>query len=91
MCIVDMTELLADIKVQVNVTEMADRRNVISKGFYMVQNSKYKNGGLVIYFLSLCPSARTVWAQSEHVCQGWGTVFSVHSYTQDSVILLLSL
>ncbi|XP_005018669.1 interleukin-21 receptor isoform X1 [Anas platyrhynchos] len=40
MCIVDMTELLADIKVQVNVTEMADRRNVISKGFYMVQNIK---------------------------------------------------
>ncbi|XP_068764034.1 interleukin-21 receptor isoform X8 [Struthio camelus] len=39
-CTVDMTELLADIKVQVDVTEIADSHHVISKGFYMGQNIK---------------------------------------------------
>ncbi|KFP89167.1 Interleukin-21 receptor, partial [Acanthisitta chloris] len=37
LCTVDMTELLADIKVQVDVTETADRQHVISKDFYMAQ------------------------------------------------------
>uniref|UniRef100_A0A8C9F0T6 IL21R protein n=1 Tax=Pavo cristatus TaxID=9049 RepID=A0A8C9F0T6_PAVCR len=37
-CTVDMTELLADIKVQVDVTEIADRQHVISRGFYMREN-----------------------------------------------------
>lgn len=45
MCTVDMTELLADSKVQVDATEIADRQHVISKGFYMAENSKYKNDG----------------------------------------------
>ncbi|XP_064317338.1 interleukin-21 receptor isoform X2 [Phalacrocorax carbo] len=40
MCTVDMTELLADIKVQVDVTEIANRQHVISKGFYMAENIK---------------------------------------------------
>lgn len=40
MCTVDMTELLADIKVQVDVTEIADKQHVISNGFYMSENSK---------------------------------------------------
>ncbi|XP_072734532.1 interleukin-21 receptor isoform X1 [Ciconia boyciana] len=40
MCTVDMTELLADFKVQVDVTEVADRQRVISKGFYMAENIK---------------------------------------------------
>ncbi|XP_069726713.1 interleukin-21 receptor isoform X2 [Phaenicophaeus curvirostris] len=39
-CTVDMTEILADIKVQVDVTERADRQHVISKGFYMAENIK---------------------------------------------------
>ncbi|XP_035755902.1 interleukin-21 receptor isoform X2 [Egretta garzetta] len=39
-CAVDMTELLADIKVQVDVTEMADGQRVISKSFYMAENIK---------------------------------------------------
>ncbi|XP_025969695.1 interleukin-21 receptor isoform X4 [Dromaius novaehollandiae] len=40
MCTVDMTELLADIKVQVDVSEIADRQHMISKGFYMGENIK---------------------------------------------------
>ncbi|NXI55360.1 IL21R protein, partial [Chloroceryle aenea] len=45
MCTVDMTGLLADTKVQVDVTEIADRQHVISKGkngllFYMSDNIK---------------------------------------------------
>ncbi|KAM9557858.1 interleukin-21 receptor isoform 1-T2 [Guaruba guarouba] len=40
MCTVDMTELLADIKVQVDVTEIADKQHVISNGFYMSENIK---------------------------------------------------
>ncbi|NWQ78301.1 IL21R protein, partial [Columbina picui] len=40
MCTVDMTELLADFKVQVDVTETADRQHMISKGFYMAENIK---------------------------------------------------
>ncbi|POI30481.1 hypothetical protein CIB84_005769 [Bambusicola thoracicus] len=38
MCTVDMTELLADIRVQVDATEVADRQHVISIGFYMKDN-----------------------------------------------------
>ncbi|KFQ23543.1 Interleukin-21 receptor [Mesitornis unicolor] len=37
-CAVDMTELPADAKVQVDVTERADGQHVISKGFYMAEN-----------------------------------------------------
>lgn len=44
MCTVDMTEFLADTKVQVDVTKIADRQNVLSKSFYLSDNSKYKNG-----------------------------------------------
>ncbi|NXL37606.1 IL21R protein, partial [Glaucidium brasilianum] len=40
MCTVDMTGLLADTKVQVDVTEVADGQHVISKGFYMAENIK---------------------------------------------------
>nr|XP_021147607.1 interleukin-21 receptor isoform X2 [Columba livia] len=40
MCTVDMTELLADFKVQVDVTETANRQHMISKGFYMAENIK---------------------------------------------------
>ncbi|NXL60618.1 IL21R protein, partial [Chordeiles acutipennis] len=40
MCTVDMTELLADSKVHVDATEIADRQHVISKGFYMAENIK---------------------------------------------------
>ncbi|NWJ08509.1 IL21R protein, partial [Crypturellus undulatus] len=40
MCTVDMTEILADIKVQVDVTEAADRQHMISTGFYMGENIK---------------------------------------------------
>ncbi|KFP72990.1 Interleukin-21 receptor, partial [Apaloderma vittatum] len=40
MCTVDMTALLADVKVQVDVTEIADRQHVISKHFYMAENIK---------------------------------------------------
>ncbi|XP_008938415.1 PREDICTED: interleukin-21 receptor [Merops nubicus] len=39
-CTVDMTALLADIRVQVDVTETADRQHVTSKGFYMSDNVK---------------------------------------------------
>ncbi|XP_026715196.1 interleukin-21 receptor isoform X2 [Athene cunicularia] len=39
-CTVDMTGLLADTKVQVDVTEVADGQHVISKGFYMAENIK---------------------------------------------------
>ncbi|NXD15806.1 IL21R protein, partial [Nothocercus nigrocapillus] len=39
-CTVDMTELLADIKVQVDVTEIANRQHMISTGFYMGENIK---------------------------------------------------
>ncbi|XP_074774924.1 interleukin-21 receptor isoform X1 [Athene noctua] len=39
-CTVDMTGLLADTKVQVEVTEVADGQHVISKGFYMAENIK---------------------------------------------------
>ncbi|NWV79569.1 IL21R protein, partial [Dasyornis broadbenti] len=40
MCTVDMTELLADTKVQVDVTETADRQHVLSKDFYLSDNVK---------------------------------------------------
>ncbi|NXQ61780.1 IL21R protein, partial [Anthoscopus minutus] len=40
MCTVDMTELLADTKVQVDVTETADRQHVLSKDFYLSDNIK---------------------------------------------------
>ncbi|NXE94062.1 IL21R protein, partial [Menura novaehollandiae] len=40
MCTVDMTELLADTKVQVDVTEIADRQHVLSKDFYLSDNVK---------------------------------------------------
>ncbi|NXC35186.1 IL21R protein, partial [Campylorhamphus procurvoides] len=40
MCTVDMTELLADTKIQVDVTEIADRQRVISKDFYLSDNIK---------------------------------------------------
>ncbi|NXT00207.1 IL21R protein, partial [Jacana jacana] len=39
-CTVDMTVLLADFKVQVDVTEKAERQHVISKGFCMGENIK---------------------------------------------------
>ncbi|KAM6407661.1 interleukin-21 receptor [Rhynochetos jubatus] len=39
-CTVDMTVLLADTKVQVDVMEAAERQHVISKGFYMAENIK---------------------------------------------------
>ncbi|KAL9836008.1 interleukin-21 receptor isoform 1-T7 [Geothlypis trichas] len=40
MCTVDMTELLADTKVQVDVTDTADRQHVLSKEFYLSDNIK---------------------------------------------------
>ncbi|NXK64965.1 IL21R protein, partial [Sylvietta virens] len=40
MCTVDMTELLADTKVQVDVTGIADRQHVLSKDFYLSDNIK---------------------------------------------------
>ncbi|NXX81725.1 IL21R protein, partial [Urocolius indicus] len=40
MCTVDMTGLLADTRVQVDVTEIADGQSVISKAFYMSDNVK---------------------------------------------------
>ncbi|KAM6299407.1 interleukin-21 receptor [Aegotheles albertisi] len=40
MCIVDMADLLANFKVQVDVTKIADRQHVISKDFYMADNIK---------------------------------------------------
>ncbi|XP_040449693.1 interleukin-21 receptor isoform X2 [Falco naumanni] len=40
MCTVDMTELPADTKVQVDATETADRQRMISKGFFMAENIK---------------------------------------------------
>ncbi|XP_063200173.1 interleukin-21 receptor isoform X2 [Chroicocephalus ridibundus] len=40
MCTVDMTLLLADLKVQVDVTEITERKHVISKDFYMAENVK---------------------------------------------------
>lgn len=49
MCTVDMTEFLADTKIQVDVTEIADRQHVLSKEFYLSDNSKYKNGGFDKY------------------------------------------
>ncbi|NXN93311.1 IL21R protein, partial [Rhinopomastus cyanomelas] len=39
-CTVDMTELLADVKVQVDVTGTVDRQRVLSKGFYMAESIK---------------------------------------------------
>ncbi|NWV62474.1 IL21R protein, partial [Malurus elegans] len=39
-CTVDMTELLADTKVQVDVTGIADRQHVLSKEFYLSDNVK---------------------------------------------------
>ncbi|NXV80824.1 IL21R protein, partial [Atlantisia rogersi] len=39
-CTVDMTEVLADVKVQVDVTEIANRQHVISENFYMSDNIK---------------------------------------------------
>ncbi|XP_010000863.1 PREDICTED: interleukin-21 receptor [Chaetura pelagica] len=39
-CTVDMTVLLADIKVQVDVTEMVGKQHLISKSFYMAENIK---------------------------------------------------
>ncbi|NWV11212.1 IL21R protein, partial [Ptilonorhynchus violaceus] len=40
MCTVDMTELLADTKVQVDVTDVADKQHVLSKYFYLSNNVK---------------------------------------------------
>ncbi|XP_052536153.1 interleukin-21 receptor isoform X3 [Tympanuchus pallidicinctus] len=48
-CTVDMTELLADIKVQVDVTEIADRQHVISRSFYMRENKGYNISWETIY------------------------------------------
>lgn len=90
-CTVDMTVLLADFKVQVDVTEIADRQHVISKDFYMADNSKYKNGGFDKYSLTLCLSPGIVWARSEHGSQWWGSMFGVHSSTQSTVLLFLLL
>ncbi|NXG80665.1 IL21R protein, partial [Baryphthengus martii] len=39
-CTVDMTGLLADTKVWVDVTEKADRQHMICKAFYMAENIK---------------------------------------------------
>lgn len=91
MCTVDMTELLADFKVRVDVTETANRQHMISKGFYMAENSKYKNDGFDKYCLSLCVSARIVWARSECGSQWCGAVFGVHSSEQGAVLLFLPL
>lgn len=87
MCTVDMTEFLADTKVQVDVTEIADRQHVLSKDFYLSDNSKYKNGEFDKYWLTLC--ARIVWARSESGSKQCGATFAVHSSTQSTVLLLL--
>lgn len=79
MCTVDMTEFLADTKVQVDVTETADRQHVLSKDFYLSDNSKYKNGAFDKYCLTLC--ARIVWARSESGSKQCGAMFAVHSST----------
>lgn len=83
MCNVDMTVLLADVKVQVDVTEVADGQHVISKGFYMGNISKYKHSG----FDKCCLSARVVWARRECGSQRWGAVFGVRSPTQSTVLM----
>ncbi|XP_039935403.1 interleukin-21 receptor isoform X5 [Hirundo rustica] len=46
MCTVDMTELLADTKVQVDVTEIADRQHVLSKDFYLSDNTVTQTAGM---------------------------------------------
>ncbi|PKU39614.1 interleukin-21 receptor [Limosa lapponica baueri] len=46
MCTVDMTVLLADFKVQVDVTETGDRQHVISKGFCMAENTVTQTAGM---------------------------------------------
>lgn len=48
-CTVDMTEFLADTKVQVDVADIADGQHVLSKDFYLSDSSKYKNGELDKY------------------------------------------
>lgn len=78
-CTVDMTELLADTKIQVDVTEIADRQHVLSKDFYLSDNSKYKNYELDKYYLTLC--ARIVWTRSESCSKQCGAMFAVHSST----------
>lgn len=86
-CNEDMTALLADVKVQVDVTEVADGQHVISKGFYMGDISKYKHGTFDKY----CLSARVVWARRECGSQRWETVVGVHSPTQSTVLMLVLL
>ncbi|KAM4765380.1 interleukin-21 receptor isoform 3-T5 [Cyanocitta cristata] len=49
MCTVDMTELLADTKVQVDVMEIADRQHVLSKDFYLSDNKGYNISWETIY------------------------------------------
>ncbi|XP_064245893.1 interleukin-21 receptor isoform X3 [Passer domesticus] len=49
MCTVDMTELLADTKVQVDVIEVADRQPVLSKDFYLSDNKGYNISWETIY------------------------------------------
>lgn len=70
-----MTEFLADTKVQVDVADIADGQHVLSKDFYLSDSSKYKNGELDKYWLTLC--ARIVWARSESGKQ-CGATFAVH-------------
>lgn len=79
MCTVDMTEFLANTKVQVNVTETADRKHVLSRDFYLSNNSKYKNDEFDKYCLTLC--GRIVWARSESGSMQCGTTFAVRSST----------
>jgi len=89
MCTVDMTALLADFKVQVDVTEIADRQHVISKGFYMADNSKYKNGGFDKYCLTVCLSAGIVWARSEHGSWWWRAyVWCPLAYTEHCALIV---
>ncbi|XP_068885997.1 interleukin-21 receptor isoform X2 [Aphelocoma coerulescens] len=49
MCTVDMTELLADTKVQVDVMEIAERQHVLSKDFYLSDNKGYNISWETIY------------------------------------------
>ncbi|XP_056359689.1 interleukin-21 receptor isoform X3 [Oenanthe melanoleuca] len=48
-CTVDMTEFLADTKVQVDVTETADSQHVLSKDFYLSDNKGYNISWETIY------------------------------------------
>lgn len=88
-CTVDMTELLADTKVQVDVTDTADRQHVLSKEFYLSDNSKYKNSEFPKYPLTSC--ARIVWTRGDSGSKQCGTMLAVHSSTESTVLLLLLL